>query len=279
LDWWAIGEGIMARPPLLELRAAYRRTDIIALDLDHCVFPGYSQTVLGRRIAWRLLRRPQRGRDRRFLPKLALGAFFFSIKEAKLFLGLATPMRRLVARYERVMRGIPEHYFTEAAEGIPGDSYPLAAETVAELAARARTGIITLGLDVVARAYVGAFRTADAPSLSFFDANTVAFRREGGLGRVFERYDPEALMLSGEHKRRALERRMADFDAQVPTTIGHSEDDAPLARLARQRGGLAIGFNPPPRLRGAFDVVVAGQDWERMYALVAILDGQANVGA
>jgi len=70
-----------------------------------------------------------------------------------------------------------------------------------------------------------------------------------------------------------LERRMAALGASVVTTVGHSDDDVPLATLARETGGLAIGFNPPRRLRQAFDVVVTGGDWEAMYALAAILWG------
>jgi hypothetical protein len=200
----------------------------------------------------------------------------FALKEAKLALGLGTPMRRLVARYERVMRGIPEPYLRAAAQGIPRDSYPFAAETVAELAAHAPTGIVTLGLDVVARAYLEQFRAEAGPSLSFFESNVVAFRTGQGGEREFERYDPGALMLDGEDKRRALERRMAHLSARTPTTIGHSEDDVPLARLARERGGLAIGFNPAERLCDAFDVVVRGRDWEPLFTLVAILVGASS---
>ena len=275
MPWHRLGRTMEAQRPLDALRAAFARTEIIALDLDQCVFPGYSQTELGARIARRLLRHPEQPGDRRFLPQLGLGGLLFAVKEAKLFFGLGTPMRRLVAWYERVMRGIPERYVLAAARGIPQDSFPFAAETVAELAARARTGIISLGLDVVVRAYLEQLHTAAGPSLSFFDANVVVFRGEGA-GRVFDRYDPAAFMETGHDKRRALERRMAQFGARVATTIGHSDDDVPLAALARECGGLAIAFNPPARLRDAFDVVVRGGDWEAMYALVAILSGQGT---
>jgi phosphoserine phosphatase len=273
LAWQKISHWAKASRPLAELRAAYRRTDLVAVDLDECLFPGFSQKELGLRLMRRLLRRPLRPGDRRFLPQLAWGAFRLGVSQAKMRFGWKTPIRRLIRRYEQAMRGIPETYFTEAARTIPGDSCALAAETVAELAAQAPTGIITLGIDIVARAYLEEFRTDAGPSLRFFGANTILFGPGPAGTRVFERYDPSALMLAGEDKRLALERRMAEFGAAVPTTIGHSEQDVPLARLSRERGGLAIGFNPTPALEDAFDVVVRGRDWEPLYALLAILAG------
>jgi len=283
VDWRALGPRISTKLPLGALRSAYARSDIIALDLDQCIFPGYSQTALGERIAWRLLRRPAGPGERRLLPRLCLGGARLALSEAKRCLGFPTAASRLMAWYERAMRGVPERYFAEAARELPARSYPFAAETVALLAEQACTGIVTLGLDVVARAYVEAFQPAEGQGLGFFDSNVVAFR-EGARGvRVFHRYAPEHLMASGEDKRRALERRMAARGATVPTTIGHSEDDVPLARLAAERGGLAVGFNPAPRLWEAFDAVVTGRDWEAMYALAAILSGaqgsRAHAGA
>jgi len=277
----------MASRPLDELRAAYRRTDLIAVDLDQCIFPGFSQKELGFRLMRRLLRRPLRPGDRRFLPQLAWGALVLGVGQTQMRLGWKTSIRRLIRRYEQAMRGIPETYFTEVARTIPGDSCALAAETVAELASQAPTGIITLGIDIVARAYLEEFRTDAGPSLRFFGANTILFgpgpkypRESSAIPsdtlagtRVFERYDPSALMLAGEDKRVVLERRMAEFGAAVPTTIGHSQQDVPLARLSRERGGLAIGYNPSAALEDAFDVVVRGRDWEPLYALVAILSG------
>jgi hypothetical protein len=273
VSWQRISRAIAANRPLAELRAAFRRTEIVALDLDQCIFPGFTQASLGARVAGRLLRRPARARDRRFLPRLLLGGIYVALMQARRLFGRETAVERLVARYERVMRDIPEPYLADAASEIPRHSYPFAAETVAELAAQAPTGIISLGLDVVARAYAEAFRTEGSPSLRFFDANVVVFRVGSGGDRVFARYDRATLLLSGEDKRRALEGRMRESGARVPTTVGHSGEDVPLARLARERGGLAIGFNPSPGLEEAFDVLVTGRDWEPMYALVAMLAG------
>lgn len=270
MTWHRLGRTVDARMPLRELRAAFARTDIVALDLDQCIFPGYTQSELSWRVAKRLVRRPERPGDRRLLARLGARGAWLGLRELKRLLGLATPMRRLAARYERAMAGIPEHYVRAAAAEIPAASFPFAAETVAELGSRAPTGLVTLGLDVVAQAYLEQFTGPAGPSLSFFDANVVVFRRQQD-GRVFHRYDPEAFLEHGEDKRRALERRMGARGAMVPTTVGHSADDLPLARLSRERGGVAIGFNPAPALAQAFDVVVRGRDWEPMYALVAAL--------
>ena len=275
MSWRRIGLAIEAQRPVAELRAAFARSEAIALDLDECIFPGYTQVELGRRVAWRILRRPVRASDRRLLARLALGGVYFGIKETKRLVGVGTPMRRLVRRYERVLRYVPESYLLEAAAEIPAASYPYAAETVAELATQAPTGLVSLGLDIVARAYTQAFRRAEGPSLSFIESNVVCFR-PGCWGRVFDAYDREAFLENGADKRRVLERRMAELGAAVVTVVGHSEDDAAMAVLARETGGLAIGFNPSWRLRGVFDIVVRGRDWESMYALAAILLGPSG---
>lgn len=255
----------MARP-LGELRAAYARADLIALDLDECVFPTVSQEALGKRIAWRLLRRPERRGDRRFLPKLLVGGTYRALTHAKRFFGGTTPSQRLIAWFEWTMRGVPETYFAQAARKLPKRSHALAAETIALLASHAPTGLVTLGLDIVAQAYVEQWS-----GLSFFEANRVVFQPGPGRRNVFAGYDHEQMLASGEDKRRAVERRLDEMGASVPLIIGHSRDDLPLARLARERGGLAVGFNPSQRLWDEFDAIATGPDWESVYALVAIL--------
>jgi len=262
VSWRRIGLAMEAQRPVAELRAAFARSEAIALDLDECLFPGYTQVALGRRVAWRILRRPVR----RLLARLALGGVYFGIKETKRLVGVGTPMRRLVRRYERVLR------LLEAAAEIPAASYPYAAETVAELATQAPTGLVSLGLDIVARAYIQAFRRAAGPSLSFIESNVVRLR-PGCCGRVFDGYGREAFLENGADKRRVLEHRMAGLGAAVVTVVGHNEDDIAMAALARETGGLAVGFNSSWRLRDAFDIVVRGRDWEPMYAVAAILLG------
>lgn len=281
--WQRIGPRIVLKRPLGELRAAFARADLVALDLDECIFPGISQEALGVRIARLLARKPLRAGDRRFLPRLVLGGFYRAWTHARGLAGLPTPVPRLVAWYGWAMRGIPEEYFIRAASRLPKHSFPCAAETIALLAEHAPTGIVSLGLDVVARAYAEQF-----PGLSFYEANRTLFRPGPAGQRVFEGYDRAAALFSGEDKRRALERRLAERASDAPAphppapggerrggsvamVVGHNDDDVPMARLARERGGLAVGFNPPARLWEEFDAVATGPDWESLYALVAIL--------
>ena len=47
MAWQRISHWAVANRPIGELRAAYRRTDLIAVDLDECLFPGYTQKELG----------------------------------------------------------------------------------------------------------------------------------------------------------------------------------------------------------------------------------------
>ncbi|MBM4037133.1 MAG: hypothetical protein FJ290_01350 [Planctomycetes bacterium] len=263
MPWRPIGPRIAVARPLDGLRAAYRRTDLAALDLDECIFPGISQEALGAPIARRLLH----GSDCRFLPRLVAGGAYRAWTRLKKLFGIRTPSSQLIAWYEWTMRGIPEEHFLQATRLLPKRSRPFAAETIALLAEHAPAGIVTLGLDVVARAYVERW-----PGLSFFEANTVVFQQGPGGRSVFTRYDRERMLATGEDKRRAVERRLGESGASVPLVVGHNDDDVPLARLARERGGLAIGVNPPLRLSDEFDAVATGPDWEPVYALVAILD-------
>ena len=276
MEWRQLGLGILTQRPVAELRAAFARTGLFALDLDECIFPGFSQAALGARVFRSLLREPARAGDRRFLPKLLFGGLYFAFTEAKRFLGAPTAPRRLFAWYEWVMRGIPEAYFRQAARRLPRRSYPLASETIGLLASHAPTGLVTLGLDVVAQAYLEQFGTAERPGLTFFESNVLLFRPDGRGESCCAGYDRERLMADGAAKRRALERRLATHGATVATVVGHNDEDVPMARLARETGGLAIGFHPPQRLWDAFDAVVADRSWELMYALVAILAGAAG---
>ena len=266
MAWHRIGPRIVAARPLAELRAAYRRTDLVALDLDECIFPGFSQEALGARVARRLLRKPLHRGDRRLFPRLLAGGVYRAWTRLKQLVGLRTPSRQLIAWYEWTMRGIPEEYFARAARSLPKRSFPLAAETIALLAEHAPTGIVSLGLDVVARVYVASW-----PGLSYFEANTMIFEPGPDGERVFAGYDHERMFTAGEDKRRAIERRLAASGAATPLVIGHNDDDVPMARLARERGGLAIGVNPSSRLHDEFDAVATGPDWESVYALVVIL--------
>jgi len=279
MEWRRLGLGILTQRPVAELRAAFARTGLFALDLDECVFPGFSQAALGTRVLRHVLREPARAGDRRFLPKLLFGGLYFAFTEARRFLGAPTPARRLFAWYDRVMRGIPEPYFRAAAQRLPRRSYPLAAETIELLAGHAPTGLVTLGLDVVAQAYLEQLRSAERPSLTFFDSNVMLFRPDARGESCCAGYDHERLMADGAAKRRALERRLATHGAAVASVVGHGDADVPMARLARETGGLAIGFCPPQRLWDAFDAVVADRSWELMYALVAILEGAAKAMA
>jgi len=269
-----LGPAIVARKPVEVLREAFRRTEIFAVDLDECVFPGYTQTVLGARVARAILRRPERGRDRWLLPQMAMGAALYALKEGKRLLGLGTPFRVLVRRYERAMAGVPESTVRAAARTIPGSSYPYAAETVALLAEQALTGLVSQGLDVVVEAFVEQFRCGERPSLGYTECNTVCFRTGPRGRRVFDGYAREGLIESGEGKRRVLERRMAAEGASVASSIGRGDDDVAVAELCAASGGLAIGFNPSARMAAVCDVAVRAADWEPMYALAAILAGQ-----
>ncbi len=137
------------------LRELVKATDLVVVDLDGSLFPGYSQAVLGAFVLWRPFRKPLRCSDRRCVEAL-LGAGV-SITWSK---ACRPSNRRLLSVYGEVTRGVPERYFLEEVERLPRYCRRGAADVVELLSRQAVVGIVSLGVDLIAKEFVRRLRAS-----------------------------------------------------------------------------------------------------------------------
>jgi len=235
--------------------------DIVAVDLDECVHPSFSQTELGYLIFFAIAANPLRASDRRFLPQMLAGGAYIRKVAFLRRLGRTPSNQELMQRYEQSMRGIPEAYFLSQARKIPARSYSGAIETLRLLGRRAPLGFISLGIDVIAEEYLRQLIDDDSPHERFADSNRIVFSADDDGRRAFERYRTP-LYIGPDDKLRILEARMAQLDASRPLIIGNGKDEAAMAQLARDIGGLSIGIVPSRLDKGDFDVWVTNRSWQ-----------------
>ncbi len=261
--------GLKISETMDQLADKIQRVDLVVSDLDHCIFPGYSQAYLSALTGLLILIKPKKRRDRAHIPRLMRGALFMSRYKIRQLCGLRVPTDHMIASYEKTMRGIPAYYFRTISRALPRKSYPGAKELLCFFARQAPVGIISLGIEPVCTAYRALFRGKNGPCISFFDANRLVFSENSGRP-VFRSFFAEKLMTNGEHKRTALLRRIRQYRSQCPLIIGNSEDDVLMAEHARQCGGLGIGWNPDKKIETGFDLIVRGRSW---YPLLKRLQG------
>lgn len=265
--------GLRSRFDRAALAARLQSVDLVAVDIDECIFPGYSQSWLGYLIMQQLLTRPERLDDLRHVPQLIAGGVYIQKVDLLRRLERQPTNRALMARYVQSMRGIPEGYFLRGAERIPGRTYAGAAACLALLGRRAPLGLISLGVHVVAGAYRRWLdRRAGATVVAFIEANQIVFEA-GGDGRArFSGYAPP-LRVGPADKLRALEHRLDEHGARCPLVLGNSVDEASMAALARARGGLSVGYRPTRAAAAAFDLQIHARDWRPLNALLGQLLG------
>jgi phosphoserine phosphatase len=232
-----------------------RRTDLVVVDLDKCLFPGYSQTALGTTILWRILVRPLCAGDRKYLVRLLSGALYVAGTKLR-----RPSNRELIDAYERAMKGIPEQYFLDGASLLPRFSRRGAREVVRALSRRAAVGLVSLGIDVVAREFM-----KQLPGLSFYRCNRLRFHVSHPR-RPLVGYDEER-MWDGAAKMRVLRALCAESRVRCPLVIGHDVDDIAMAASARELGGWCLGIRPPRALRRHFDAWTTGADWTPLLSL------------
>jgi hypothetical protein len=272
--------GISSRYPGEELRARLLEIDLVASDIDECLFPGFSQSYLGHQIFYDIMTRPETITDLRFVPQLVHGGAF--IRKVKLLRRVGRPPENavLMRRYEHSMWLVPQAYFLKGAQRIPGRSFRGVAETLALLGRRAPVGLISFGIQLIADEYMRQLNDAAArPFVVFAEANPVVFE-PGSDGRpAFKGYDP-APRTEPRHKREILEQRLQLHQASRPLILGNGRDECEMAVLAAERAGLSVGFQPEPRDAQCFDVVLRTRDWLPLVGLLRQVLGQdPNPGA
>ena len=266
-DYHSILPGIRSRYNLLQVRRRLRNLDLTAVDIDECLFPGFSQSVLGYLIFFRLMTRPRRLTDLRLVPQLLSGGVYIRKKDLLRRMGHTPTNQELMLRYEQSMRMIPECYFRRGAEAIPGRSFNGALETLRLLGQRTTLGLISFGIDVISEEYQRQINRGGNDCVRFLVSNRILFRRRPCGVYVFEGYRQPLLTEPGD-KLRALQQRLADLKLERPLVIGNGRDEAEMAALARERGGLSIGFRPRPADQRAFDLLVDARDWRPLLRLV-----------
>jgi hypothetical protein len=257
-------EGVYCRYPYSELLRRFRDTDLVVIDLDGCIFPGFSQTFLGRLIFFHIVFSPFNWRDIRFFPQLLLGSLFILRTQIKRGLGRKTSNLVMMQRYEDTMRGIPYKYFETLTGRIPYKSYYRSLDTINMLSNKAPVGIISFSLDIILRAY------QSQANIAFFSANTTRFAAlDGNYG--FLGYETDSLKTNSLDKAQVMERYLKTYRAQCPMVIGHDEDDTQMVRIVQNMQGVSMGYNPLPDLNGLFDVSVKANNWGPIFTLFSDL--------
>jgi hypothetical protein len=237
----------------------------VAVDIDECIFPGFSQSWLGHLILWQLVTRPDRLRDLRFVPQLLSGGVYIYRVDLQRRLWRAPGNSALMARYVQSMRGIPELYFRRGAGWIPGRSFAGVRGALTLLGRRAPLGLVSLGIHLIAEAYQA---WLDRGVVAFTEANRVGFAPIADGRPGFTDYEPP-LRTGRRDKLRALEHRLAERGARRPVVIGNGPDDGAMAERASALGGVSVGFRP--RLAATwrcFDLVLTAPDWRPLAALL-----------
>lgn len=264
--------GIESRFGRAELQQRLAAVDLVATDIDECLFPGFSQAVLGHLILYRILTRPYALGDLRLVPQLVSGGAYVRRVRLRRRLGWSIPDNtQLMRRYVQSMAGIPEAYFRAGARTIPDRSFAGARRSLALLGRRAAVGLISFGIHLIAEEYMQQLNAAaEQPYVLFAEANPITFDA-GPDGRpAFAGYR-SALRTQPRHKREVLERRLAHHGARCPLILGHGPDEIEMVALARELGGLSIAFRPIPIADPHFDVAIWAPNWRPLAGLLAEL--------
>jgi len=259
--------GLTTALPQAEVARRLRAVDLVAADIDECVFPGFTQTFLGHLTFFHILGEPQRPADLGLLRQLARGGLY--IRKVSLLHRLhRTPSNEaLMERYERSMMGIPRAYFDRGAAAIPDLSHPDALACLALLSRRAVVGTVSFGIHLISGAYADALARLNPRGEFFAEANEIRFE-PGRDGRpCFSGYR-RPLRTDPEEKGHILRRRLKRHGAATPLVFGNGRDEAAMAAEARRRGGLSVGINVVPAEQDLFDVLVHGRGWGPLLELL-----------
>lgn len=220
-----------------ELSKHLERVDLVLIDLDDCLYSGTTNITLFKNLCLLLARKRMVKDLARLLRSLPV---LFLMKDRQLLkAGVTNP--ELTLYFSRMVSRVPFSCLQTAAKPIPSGSFPGVEETLKALSKKARIGLISLGLDVVLEEYMVQF-----PLIDFFDCVPVA---QGFPKKTID-------------KAEKARERIEEFKAEMPLVIGHNSDDLGMIKMAREYGGLALGFNPSGEVIEECDIVVKAGDWQ-----------------
>lgn len=230
-----------------ELRRRLLAADIACFDFDQCLFAFFIQTLVAAGVMGRSIVSPKMWRH--VWPLLVGGV---SLGLLRLHHGLRrhrVPNRVMLELFAHSMQGVPVTMIRDVVRR----SYRFfdlhALECARLFSQRMTTGILTESISPIA-----AQVAEDFPVFSFAIGNEIE-----EVDGTFKGY--RTMFCSGDDKLRILQNHMIVNRLRGPVILGHSMDEAPLARWAMENNGLTIGINPDPEVRDLFDIVVEHSRW------------------
>ena len=265
---------ILSNEPLERIADRFSRLDFAVSDLDQCLFPGFTQVALTVSMFKSLLKNHELSHDLKIKLKI-LDAVLFGCKvKLRGLLDVQAEHIELMKKFEKLVCDIPREYFERAAKLAPGLSYRYGLETLSLLSEMMPAGIITMSIETILREFARQFIHNGEPIITFYEANRLRFQI--GDGEVFEGYSEKRFILTPDNKLQAMMDRMKQFSASCPLVIGHNFCEVPMVRVAKEMGGLSLGFNPDKDVENEFDIVVHARNWEPIYRFFISLQGQTK---
>ncbi|MBN2431590.1 MAG: hypothetical protein JXQ27_08950 [Acidobacteria bacterium] len=257
----AAGAAITLDP--VEIGRRLAAADVAVLDVDGCMYPGYTQITLGHRLLNGFLRRELRHPPSSlFLWRLAAkGGYLYWIR-----FWIRKPERRnylLQKHYALAFDGITR---TDIRAILPRVWKKLDTHVhpcLAFLADRLPLGIISLGLDVILDGLPEHLRRHhQAVRFLFCCSNRIIWNDGHFAGLV------PPIRVGAADKADLFHTAAERHRVGIPLVIGHNSEERELCRLAAQRGGLSIGMNPAAGDRDAFDVVIEDGSWKTLHSFL-----------
>ncbi len=259
---------VRLRLSLDQTQRRFAACDLCCVDLDQCVFPTFTQIVLGTLAIGRSAATPRLWPK---LPQLMAGGAYIAGARLQKLRGYRPTNDELMQRFSSVMHGMPLDVVESLARVLPRISFPGWRDAMALISARMPTGLLSFAIQPIIDAYRRTHCWRGRPIFDLASGTPVEVA-SGAHGPVLLGCYDENSDLSDEAKLRTLEQWMTDCGARVPLVIGHGPDEALMAGFARERGGLAIGFRPKPEWADRFDVIVDALTWRPVTRLLRLLE-------
>ncbi len=242
------------------LRELLEKTNVCVVDLDQCVYPGFTQTTL----AALLLLASIRGFRPRRVYNLLRGAF--SLALIRLFRAGRGPdgNRRLMTAFSAAIRGMDASEVETASARLPGRGPQDWRAALEKLAEKMEVFLITFAIEPLARAYGSSRGPSGKIVFSAWSGSSLNIRDGKVEGVGFT-----AAGLSPRSKVAAAGNLLEGRANLRPLVIGHGRDESELAAWARDKGGGSIGLAAAGGDLEAFDLVLPGRGWPAIGAALS----------
>jgi len=253
---------------MVQAKERFAACDICCVDLDQCLFPTFTQTILGSLAVGRAAISPSLWPK---IPNLLGGGYYLVSTRLRQLTGRHQPTNsELMARFSSVMSGMPMNLIESLARLLPRISFPGWRDSLAIISSRMPTGLLSFAIQPIIEAYRRTFGWRGRPIFDLASGTPVEVTG-GAKGPVLLGCYDDNGSLNGQAKLRTLNQWMDECKAKRPLVIGHGPDEAPMADYAREQGGLSIGFRPTEGWAEHFDLVVNAMTWRPVTRLLRLL--------